>query len=63
MPEEPIDATKTPNIADTALMIPCYKAATLIGPTLEAATKVFPPSHIFVVANGQSSITNESSSH
>ncbi|CAD0090379.1 unnamed protein product [Aureobasidium vineae] len=54
MPEEPIDATKTPNIADTALMIPCYKAATLIGPTLEAATKVFPPSHIFVVANGNS---------
>lgn len=53
MPEEPIDATKTPNIADTALMIPCYKAATLIGPTLEAATKVFPPSQIFVVANGK----------
>ncbi|KAI5207371.1 hypothetical protein E4T39_01841 [Aureobasidium subglaciale] len=54
MPEEPIDATKTHNVADTALMIPCYKAASLIGATLEAATKVFPPSHIFVVANGNS---------
>lgn len=54
MPEEPFDPTKTPNIADTALMIPCYKAAGLIGATLEAATKVFPPSHIFVVANGNS---------
>ncbi|KAG9681107.1 glycosyltransferase family 2 protein, partial [Aureobasidium melanogenum] len=54
MPEEPIDATKTPNVSDTALMIPCYKAANLIGPTLEAATKIFPPSHIFVVANGNS---------
>jgi hypothetical protein len=53
MPEEPIDPNKTANIADTALMIPCYKAATLIGATLEAATKVFPPSHIFVVANGE----------
>ncbi|KAK6006145.1 hypothetical protein QM012_006555 [Aureobasidium pullulans] len=54
MPDEPIDATKTPNVSDTALMIPCYKAANLIGPTLEAATKIFPPSHIFVVANGNS---------
>ncbi|KAI5209693.1 hypothetical protein E4T38_02375 [Aureobasidium subglaciale] len=54
MPEEPIDPTKTHNVADTALMIPCYKAASLIGATLEAATKVFPPSHIFVVANGNS---------
>lgn len=54
MPEEPIDATKTANVSDTALMIPCYKAANLIGPTLEAATKIFPPSHIFVVANGMS---------
>jgi hypothetical protein len=63
MPEEPIDPTKTANIGDTALMIPCYKAATLIGPTLEAATKVFPPSHIFVVANGKSPTTNEWTPH
>lgn len=55
MPEdlEKIDPTKTPGVNDTALMIPCYKAAMLIGPTLEAATKVFPPSHIFVIANGE----------
>ncbi|KAL1302915.1 hypothetical protein AAFC00_003238 [Neodothiora populina] len=56
MPEDldKIDATKTPGVQDCALMIPCYKAATLIGPTLEAATKIFPPSHIFVIANGNS---------
>ncbi|KAI4850074.1 hypothetical protein E4T44_02961 [Aureobasidium sp. EXF-8845] len=56
MPEEPIDPNKTANISDTALMIPCYKAATLIGATLESAIKIFPPSHIFVVANGNSPV-------
>lgn len=35
-------------------MIPCYKSANIIGPTLEAALKIFPPSHIFVIANGNS---------
>jgi hypothetical protein len=35
-------------------MIPCYKSAGLIAATLEAALKVFPPSHIFVIANGNS---------
>jgi hypothetical protein len=54
MPEQPHDPNKTPNVADTALMIPCYKAANLIGATLEAACKVFPPQNIFVVANGNS---------
>jgi hypothetical protein len=39
---------------DTALLIPCYKSANIIGPTLEAALKVFPASHIFVIANGNS---------
>jgi hypothetical protein len=58
MPEEPIDPNKTANIADTALMIPCYKAATLIGATLESAVKIFPPSHIFVVANGKPFLTS-----
>lgn len=55
MPEdlEKIDPNKTPGVQDTALMIPCYKAAMLIGPTLAAATKIFPPSHIFVIANGE----------
>ncbi|KAM5343840.1 hypothetical protein ACJ41O_012377 [Fusarium nematophilum] len=39
---------------DTALLIPCYKAAGIIGPTLEAAIKIFPPQNIFVIANGNS---------
>lgn len=39
---------------DTALLIPCYKSATLIKATLEAALKVFPASSIFVIANGNS---------
>lgn len=56
MPEDlnNIDTTKTPGAHDTALMIPCYKSANLIGATLEAALKVFPPSHIYVIANGNS---------
>jgi len=43
-----------PNVKDTALLIPCYKSAGLIASTLEAALKIFPPSHIFVIANGNS---------
>ncbi|KAH6890636.1 nucleotide-diphospho-sugar transferase [Thelonectria olida] len=42
------------SVQETALLIPCYKAATIIGPTLEAATKIFPPQNIFVIANGNS---------
>ncbi|KAF1360869.1 glycosyl transferase [Lizonia empirigonia] len=42
------------NVKDTALLIPCYKSAQLIGATLEAALKIFPPSHIYVLANGNS---------
>lgn len=42
------------NVSDTCLMIPCYKSAGLIANTLEAALKIFPPSHIFVIANGNS---------
>ncbi|KAL1595472.1 hypothetical protein SLS59_008406 [Nothophoma quercina] len=42
------------NVKDTALLIPCYKSANLIGATLEAALKIFPPSHIYVLANGNS---------
>ena len=33
---------------DTALLIPCYKSEQLIGNTLEAALKIFPPNAIFV---------------
>ncbi|KAK6063012.1 hypothetical protein SCUP515_12797 [Seiridium cupressi] len=39
---------------NTALLIPCYKSETIIGPTLESAIKIFPPSQIFVIANGNS---------
>ncbi|KAF7556399.1 hypothetical protein G7Z17_g1456 [Cylindrodendrum hubeiense] len=48
------DQTKDPNIRKTALLIPCYKSATIIGATLKAALKIFPPSQIFVIANGNS---------
>ncbi|EFX03805.1 glycosyl group 2 family protein [Grosmannia clavigera kw1407] len=41
-----------PGVSDTALLIPCYKSARIIGPTLQAALRIFPPSHIFVIANG-----------
>ena len=51
---ENIDPNRTPGVHNTALMIPCYKSANIIGPTLEAALKIFPPSHIFVIANGNS---------
>ncbi|KAK5115863.1 hypothetical protein LTR85_009457 [Meristemomyces frigidus] len=56
MPEniDDIDPTKTPGVHNTALLIPCYKSAKIIGPTLEAALKVFPASHIYVLANGNS---------
>ncbi|KAL4894571.1 glycosyltransferase like family 2-domain-containing protein [Aspergillus ambiguus] len=37
-----------------ALVIPCFEAGPIIGRTLEAALHVFPPSHIYVVANGNS---------
>ncbi|KAJ9112854.1 hypothetical protein QFC19_000409 [Naganishia cerealis] len=43
-----------PGTHDTALLIPCYKSQNIIGPTLEAALKIFPASHIFVIANGNS---------
>lgn len=44
--------TTTPPMTDTALLIPCYKSASLIGATLQAALKVFPKEAIFVIANG-----------
>lgn len=56
MPDYPpgFDLKKAPGIHDTALLIPCYKSAGLIGNTLEAALKIFPPDHIYVIANGNS---------
>ncbi|KAK4546439.1 hypothetical protein LTR36_002116 [Oleoguttula mirabilis] len=49
-----LDPTKTPGVHNTALLIPCYKSAQIIGPTLVAALRVFPASHIYVIANGNS---------
>ncbi|CAG8128089.1 unnamed protein product [Penicillium salamii] len=46
--------SNTSNVNSTALLIPCYKSATIIGPTLEAALKIFPKENIFVIANGNS---------
>lgn len=40
--------------SDTALLIPCFKSAAVIGTTLEAALKLFPAGHVFVIANGDS---------
>jgi len=49
-----IDAMKIPGVHNTALLIPCFKSAKIIGPTLVAALKIFPPHHIYVLANGNS---------
>ncbi|KAK4982048.1 hypothetical protein LTR50_007847 [Elasticomyces elasticus] len=56
MPNHPpgYDLTQVPFVKDTALLIPCYKSASIIGNTLEAALKIFPARNIFVVANGNS---------
>jgi len=54
---EVVDVEKgagAPGTENTALLIPCYKSEKIIGPTLEAALKIFPASHIFVLANGNS---------
>ncbi|KAH6653844.1 glycosyl transferase [Truncatella angustata] len=48
------DRTTIPGVHNTALLVPCYKSENIIGPTLEAALKIFPASHIFVIANGNS---------
>ncbi|KAK4936399.1 hypothetical protein LTR10_022725 [Elasticomyces elasticus] len=39
---------------NTALLIPCYKSASLLPATLDAAVKVFPKENIFILANGNS---------
>ncbi|KAL2867773.1 glycosyltransferase family 2 protein [Aspergillus lucknowensis] len=46
-------ARETPNVA---LVIPCYRAAPILGHTLAAALHTFPPSHIYVIANGNSTM-------
>ncbi|KAK1142027.1 hypothetical protein N8T08_008233 [Aspergillus melleus] len=44
------------NSSNTALLIPCFKSAAVIGKTLEAALTLFPAGDIFVIANGDSPI-------
>ncbi|KAF2225743.1 glycosyl transferase, partial [Elsinoe ampelina] len=53
-PEYHLKPSLNPGVSDTCLLIPCYKSASIIGPTLQAATRIFPPSNIFVIANGNS---------
>ncbi|KAL5355391.1 glycosyltransferase like family 2-domain-containing protein [Aspergillus floccosus] len=43
-----------PQTPRAALVIPCFRAAPIIGRTLEAALHIFPASHIYVIANGNS---------
>lgn len=52
--EDNVDDVETRDVSETALIIPCYKAATIIEATLVAAKKVFPARQIFVIANGNS---------
>ncbi|KAL4860975.1 hypothetical protein BDV12DRAFT_191392 [Aspergillus spectabilis] len=40
---------------NTALLIPTYRSAPILGRTLEAALKVFPAQNVYIVANGNSS--------
>jgi hypothetical protein len=48
-------APTTTTTATCALIIPAYRSAPIIGRTLDNALQIFPPSQIFVVANGNSS--------
>ncbi|KAL2787930.1 nucleotide-diphospho-sugar transferase [Aspergillus keveii] len=48
-------APTTTTAATCALIIPAYRSAPIIGRTLDNALQIFPPSQIFVVANGNSS--------
>jgi hypothetical protein len=48
------DRTYSAAVGRTALIIPCHKSERVIESTLDAAVKIFPPSQIFVIANGTS---------
>jgi cellulose synthase/poly-beta-1,6-N-acetylglucosamine synthase-like glycosyltransferase len=43
-------------VSNTALIIPCFRSASILGITLEAALRIFPASHIYVIANGNSPV-------
>lgn len=52
--ESPDLESNISKVKSTALLIPCYKSATIVGATLQAALKIFPKENIFVIANGNS---------
>ncbi|OJJ45120.1 hypothetical protein ASPZODRAFT_134543 [Penicilliopsis zonata CBS 506.65] len=51
------------SVENTALLIPCYKSEAILGPTLEAARRIFPADHIFVIANGNSATPLDNTEH
>ncbi|KAL8932727.1 MAG: hypothetical protein Q9211_006155 [Gyalolechia sp. 1 TL-2023] len=48
LPPEADESGRPAYVSDTALVIPCYKSANIIGVTLEAALKIFPKQNIFL---------------
>lgn len=52
--EATVDPVEERDSSEVALIIPAYKAAGLIGPTIEHALKIFKKSQIFIIANGNS---------
>ncbi|OLL23793.1 hypothetical protein NEOLI_004535 [Neolecta irregularis DAH-3] len=49
-----IDPVENRDVSETALVIPAYKAEAALPETIECALEIFPPDHIFVIANGNS---------
>lgn len=52
--DEEFKAANYEKAKETCLLIPCYKSEAAIAATLEAALKIFPPTNIFVLDNGNS---------
>ncbi|CCG84703.1 protein of unknown function [Taphrina deformans PYCC 5710] len=52
--EQEVDPVENRDASETALIIPAYKAAGLLGATIEHALKIFTKSQIFIIANGNS---------
>lgn len=50
--EQEVDPVESRDSSEVALIIPAYKAAGLLGPTIEHALKIFKKSQIFIIANG-----------
>lgn len=52
--EQEVDPVEERDASEVALIIPAYKAAGLIGATIEHALKIFKKEQIFIIANGNS---------